>query len=79
MLDIIAPICNFMQQTMFTFGWPMTHLEFIILAINAFGIYLAARNTAWTAPVSLVGIVVFTISCYVSQFYSEFFCRYTSS
>lgn len=55
MLDIIAPICDFMHGTMFTLGWPMTHLEFLILAINAFGIYLAARNTAWTAPVSVVG------------------------
>ena len=79
MLDIITLLCHFIQQTMFTFGWPMSYLEFIILAINAYGIYLAAQNTAWTAPASIVGIIVFCISCYVSQFYSEFFCRYTSS
>lgn len=75
MLDIIAPICNFMEQTIFTFGWPVTRIEFVILVINAYGIYLAAQNTAWTAPVSIVGVVAFAISCYITQFYSEVFLQ----
>ena len=40
MLDIITLLCHFIQQAMFTFGWPMSYLEFIILAINAYGIYI---------------------------------------
>lgn len=72
MLDVLYTV---MDQTWFTWGWPMSYLDVVILTINAFGIYLAARNTAWTAPVSIAGIITFVMSCYVSQFYSEYFLQ----
>ena len=74
MLDIVQWY-NFMLQPAITLGWPISYMELVILAFNIGGVYLAARNTVWTAPVCLVAIVAYCVFCYTLRFYSEFFLQ----
>lgn len=66
---------NSMLTPAITLGWPISYMELIILVFNVGGVYLAAKNTVWTAPVCLVAITAYCAVCFSLRFYSEFFLQ----
>lgn len=68
-------IYHSLLQPAITLGWPITYMELIILVFNVFGVYLAAKNNVLTAPVCLVAITAYMLTCYSLNFYSEFFLQ----
>ncbi|AUS02861.1 TMhelix containing protein [Vibrio phage 2.275.O._10N.286.54.E11] len=75
MFEALQGLYQASLEPVITLGWPLSTLDFIILAFNLTCVYLVGKNNILNYPIGMVAIVAYTFMCFSFGFYSEFFLQ----